>query len=90
MQNLTSWLLFIVFALVLIFMYVAIRRHWLSTTLVAAIGVLLSIIVMTLVGISQGNSIPQSLFVGFVVGGLFSVGTLSMAIYFLRVESRSR
>jgi Na+/H+-translocating membrane pyrophosphatase len=90
MQNAISWLLYAVFAIVLVAMYLGIRRRWLSPTLIASIGVLLSIILMTLVSVAQGNNAYQALFVGFLIGGLFSVGTLIMAMYFTRSEARRK
>lgn len=88
MQNPVAWLLFVIFGLILFVMYVAIRRRWLSPVLVAAVGVLASVIVMTLTSLAQGNVWLQAIFVGLIVGGLFSGGTLAMAFYFLRSESR--
>ncbi|MBK8020682.1 MAG: hypothetical protein IPK19_04435 [Chloroflexi bacterium] len=90
MENATSWLLYFVFALVLFVMYLAIRRRWLSPVVVSAVGVLLSIVLMTLVGAAQGNNAYQALFAGVLVGGLFSISTLAMAYYFVRAEERRR
>ena len=88
MQNPTSWLLFIIFGLVLFVMYIAIRRLWGSPVLVTAIGVLLSIVLMTLNGLVQGNSIFQAIFAGLLVGGLFSGGVVIMAWYFTNNQRR--
>ncbi len=87
MQNAVSWLLFAVFAIVQMAMYLGIRRRWLSPMLIAAIGVLISIILMTLVSVAEGYNAYQALFVGFL-GGLFSVVVLMMAMYFARSEAR--
>ncbi len=84
----TGMLLFAVFGLVLLGMYVAIRRRWLSPTLIASVGVGASIVIMTLIGMAQGNHIYQALFAGFMVGGLFSVGTLAVASFFSSSERR--
>ena len=88
MQSPTAWLLFAVFGLVLFLMYVGIRRRWASPLLVAVVGVLGSIIIMTLTGLAQGNTIYQAIFAGFLVGGLFSIGTLAIASYFYNNERR--
>lgn len=88
MTNPTSWFLFAVFGLVLFVTYIAIRRRWASPTLVAALGVLGSIVIMTLVALTEGNIIYQAVFVGLLVGGLFSIGTLAMAWYFASSETR--
>jgi uncharacterized membrane protein len=55
---------------------------------IAAIGVLVNIVLMTLFGLSEGNVIYQALLNGFVVGGLFSIAVLAIAIYFMRAEAR--
>ncbi|MDZ4770340.1 MAG: hypothetical protein SGJ24_14535 [Chloroflexota bacterium] len=88
MQNAASWLFFLIFAVVLVTMYLGVRRRWLSPTIIAAIGVLANIILMTLVGISEGNNAYQAVSAGFLIGGLFSAAVLAIALYFLRAEGR--
>lgn len=88
MTNLTAWLLFAVFGFVLFATYVAIRRRFGSPTLIAAFGVIGSVVVMTLTALAQGNTIYQAIFAGLLVGGLFSAGTLAMAWYFSSNEAR--
>lgn len=88
MQNTTSWLFFIIFALVLVVMYLGVRRRWLSPALIAAVGVLINIVMVTLFGLAQGNPLPQAVAAGFIVGGLFSAATLAVAYYFQRAEAR--
>jgi len=88
MQNSIAWLLFALFGLVLFLTYVGIRRRWASPTVVAMFGVLGSIIIMTLTGLAQGNTIYQAIFAGFLVHGLFSAGTLAIATYFHNNERR--
>ena len=90
MQNSTAWLLFAVFGVILFVMYVAIRRRWGSPVLVAVVGVAASIVVMTLTGLSQRNTIYQAIFAGLLVGSLFSLGTLAIASYFLANEQRRK
>lgn len=81
--------LFFAFALILVVMYVAIRRRWLPPLLSATIGVIASVAVMTLSALAQGNSIYQALFTGLLVGGLFSIGVVAMAYYFSLNQQRS-
>jgi len=88
MQNPTALTLFFVFAVILFAMYIAIRRRFASPVLIAAIGVFASVIVMTMIGLAQGDTIYQAIFVGILVGGLFSGGTLAMAVYFHMNEQR--
>ncbi|MCC6801946.1 MAG: hypothetical protein IT319_03600 [Anaerolineae bacterium] len=90
MQNPTAWLLFALFGLILFVMYVSLRRRWASPLVVSALGVLASVIVMTLTGLAQNNTIYQALFAGLLVGGLFSGGTVAMAAYFQSSEARQR
>jgi hypothetical protein len=88
MQNAASWLLFLIFAVVQVGMYIGIRRRVLSPALIAAGGVLMSIVLMTVIGIAEGNAFAQAVFAGFGVGGLFSAAVLAIALYFQRSEAR--
>jgi uncharacterized membrane protein len=85
-----AWLLFVVFALVLAGMYLAIRREWLAPGLVAGVGVLASMILMMLTSLAQNNPPIQAVLVGLLVGGLFSGATLAVAWYFHRNELQRR
>lgn len=87
-MNSTGLVLFVIFSLVLFGTYIAIRRRILAPTLVAAGSIIASIAIMTLVGMSQGNHIYQALFVGFLVGGLFSISVLAVAWFFASSERR--
>jgi FlaA1/EpsC-like NDP-sugar epimerase len=89
-MNLTSLLLFVLFALVLFGMYVAIRRHWGPPLVVAALGVISSVVVMTLSGLARRSTLYQSVVAGLLVGGLFSIGVLAMAYYFSTNEQRKK
>ncbi len=89
MQNSTALLLFMLFALILVSMYIAVRRHWGPPLLVATVGVVSSVIVMTLSALARESTIYQALGAGLLVGGLFSIGVLAMAYYFLTNERRS-
>ncbi len=89
-MNPTSLLLFVLFALLLFAMYIAIRRRWGPTLLVATLGVIGSIAVMTLNGLARSSTIYQALVAGLLVGGLFSIGILAMAYYFMTNEQRAK
>ncbi|MCZ2096581.1 MAG: hypothetical protein LC121_10000 [Anaerolineae bacterium] len=88
MQNPTAWLLFALFG-------DPVRdvrrcggaghRRWYYRRWALA-----SVIVMTLTGLAQNNTIYQALFAGLLVGGLFSGGTVAMAAYFQSSEARQR
>ncbi len=90
MQNPVAWLLFLLFGVILLVTYMAIRRRWASPLLVAALGIIGSVIAMTLTGLAQDNTIYQALFTGLLVGGLFSIGILAMAWYFTSNERRQQ
>jgi len=77
------------FGVILFAMYIAIRRKLLPPTTVATLGVFGSIVTITLMALTQGNNIVQAIFVGLLVGGLFSAGILAMAWYFQSNERNS-
>jgi anaerobic C4-dicarboxylate transporter len=85
-----QWLLFVVFALVLAAIYLSIRRGWFAPSLTAGVGVLLSIILMTLFSLAQNNIPIQAIIVGILLGSLFSGATLAAAWYFHSQELRAR
>ena len=84
----TAIALFAVFGVILFAMYIAIRRHFASPVIIAAIGVFANIVVMTMIGLAQGDTIYQAIFAGLLIGGLFSGGVLAMAVYFQGNEQR--
>jgi Na+/H+-translocating membrane pyrophosphatase len=86
----TALALFVVFGLILFGMYIAIRRRFASPVVISAIGVFANIIVMTLIGLAQGNTIYQAIFAGLLIGGLFSGGVLAMAAYFQGNETKRK
>lgn len=85
----TAFLFFAVFALILIWMYLAIRRRWGRPATVAGVGIFGAVIAMMMVSLTQQDNSPiQALFVGIVIGGLFSGATLIVAWYFSSNETR--
>lgn len=90
MNSAAGVLFFLLFSVVQIAMYIIVRRQLIPPFLIGLIGVIASIIALTLMGLAQGNEIYQAVFAGIVVGGLISGGTLAMALYFLRGERRLR
>lgn len=85
-----AWVFFILMAVTLAGMYLAIRREWFSPGVVAGVGVLVSIVLMVLTAFGQGNSAVQAIVVGIVVGGAFSALTVAVAWYFHSQELRQR
>ena len=86
----SALLLFIIFALVLAGMYLSIRRGWFAPGMTAAVGVILSMIVMVMISLAQNNLPIQAIVVGILVGGVFSGVTLAAAWYFHSQELRAR
>lgn len=85
-----SLLFFLVFALVLVGMYLAIRREWASTGIVTVLGVTGSIIAMLVVSLSQGNAMFQAIVVSLSIGTIFSLSTVAIAIFFHSNEIREQ
>jgi len=85
-----AWLFFVLMALVLLFGYLAIRRQWFAPGMTSAVTVVLTIVLMVLTSLGQGNSIIQAVIVGIIVGGMFSGAILGVAWYFHSNELRER
>jgi uncharacterized membrane protein len=86
----TAFIFFAIFAVILVGIYLAVRRRWASPGVIAVVGVLASIIDMVLISLAQGNSVFQAAVVGIVVGAIFSGATLAVAWYFHTNEVRGR
>lgn len=71
-------------------MYLSIRRGWFAPGMTAAVGVILSMIVMVMISLAQNNLPIQAIVVGILVGGVFSGVTLAAAWYFHSQELRAR
>ncbi|MCB9451274.1 MAG: hypothetical protein H6672_07525 [Anaerolineaceae bacterium] len=82
-------ILFALFALVLVGLYLAIRREWANPGMVAGGGMVLSIFLMILTSLAQGNVPLQAIVVGIVIGAVFSGATLAVAWYFHSQERRA-
>lgn len=85
-----AFVFFIIFALVLVILYLSIRREWLPPSQSAATGVVLSVILMTLTSLAQKNPPFQAIIVGTLLGIVFSGATLVAAWYFHNQEMRTR
>jgi hypothetical protein len=87
MQGLAG-IFFGLMALVLLLTYMAIRREWFAPGKIAGASVVLSIVLMILISLGQGNSALQAIVVGIIVGGLFSGVTVGIAWYFHSQEAQ--
>jgi O-antigen/teichoic acid export membrane protein len=90
MSNPASFIFYGIFALILVGMYLGIRRGWGQPGFVAAAGIVGSVISMLLMSIAQGNAVLHAVVVGLVVGGLFSGVTLAIAWYFHTRDTQAR
>jgi hypothetical protein len=89
MQGL-ALLFFFAFAVIILMTYLALRRGWAAPGKVAAVGMIGSIITMSLSMVSQPNVPPvQAIFFGVVVGAGFAGAALAVAWYFQRNELRT-
>lgn len=86
----SSIVFFLIFAVILVVTYLAIRRQWAGPVAVSLGSVIASILAMTLMALAQGNSIIQALIVGMAIGFVFSGATLAIAWYFHSNELRAR
>lgn len=90
MQGL-SLLFFIAFAFVIGGIYIGIRRNLAKPAVIAAAGILGSIVTMSLSMMARPNIPPaQGLLMGILIGGVMGVITLAAAYYFQRNEMRSQ
>lgn len=87
-MSLGSLVFFSLFVGILFGAYLAIRRNTQRPALVGFGAILASIISMFAFSLSQGNVFEHALMVGIGMGGLFSVVTIALAIYFHSQELR--
>lgn len=90
MNSIAGWILYLLFAVILAGMYLAIRRQWAPPGVVAGLGIVTSIACMILISLSQGNMAVQAVIVGILMGLLFSLATLAAAWYFHTKDLRAR
>lgn len=79
---------FVIFAAIVVGMYLGIRRQWASPGLIAGGGAVGSIVTMVLFMLARGTSVAQGLVLGILIGSLFAIATLSIAWYFQSNELR--
>jgi len=86
----TAFMFYAIFVVILVVTYLAIRREWLSTGIVAGLSVVGSVISMLLVSLSQGNAMFQAIVVSLGMGIVFSLATVAMALFFHTNEMREQ
>jgi ABC-type Fe3+-siderophore transport system permease subunit len=77
-------------AITLFLAYLSIRREWFSPGITATVTVILSIILMILTSLGEGNAIIHAVVVGILIGSVFSAATLGIAWYFHNQERQQR
>jgi hypothetical protein len=80
--SLVGILLLGLFAVSIVVIYLAIRLDWLPLAVVSVVGTVVNTILLVLYSLSQHNGFGQAITVGLVVGLLFTVITVSVAVYF--------
>ena len=70
------------FAISILATYLSIRLNWLPLGAVSVIGSIVNTVLLVAYSLSQGNDFGKALTVGLVIGLLFTVITVSIAVYF--------
>ncbi len=73
---------FALFAIVLVAMYIITRRGLAPVAQVTLIGTVINVVLVALIALGAGNGPLQVIFVGLVVGVIFSVASVAIAAYF--------
>lgn len=84
-----SFVFFVIFVLIVLGVYLSIRRRWVAPSLTAVLGLVGGILAMMLFALAQGNIFLQALVVGVLLGGSMIIATLAIAMYFQGNEVRS-
>ena len=77
-----GFIFFILFGLTLLSMYIGIRRELAPIGLIAALGMVASIVMMTLYLLTLVEAEAQAIIFGIIGGALFAAVTLGTAWYF--------
>lgn len=81
---------FFLFALLLVGVYIALRRQLAPARILSGAGILGGIFTMTLFAGSQEGVLPvHAILVGILIGGGLSLGVIILAWYFLTQETRT-
>ncbi|MBN1286048.1 MAG: hypothetical protein JXB47_11680 [Anaerolineae bacterium] len=81
-----TFILFLIFAAVLVVIYLVIRRNLAPAGIVTLVGTVANVIVVALISAASENNPLQVIFVGLSVGIVFSLASAAMAAYFRGVE----
>jgi hypothetical protein len=86
MNSPLSLVFFVLFATIIVWMYLALRRGWMSPGFVLGAGLAGSIVTVLLMSVSQGTQALHAIIAGILIGSIFSLATFGMASYFSRRE----
>jgi xanthine/uracil permease len=87
-----SMIFFISFGLIMVVMYIVVRRQWINPGIAAAVGIVAGTITMMLT-LSEMNPEMmdlQAILFGFILGTAFTLATLAVAWYFHTNELREQ
>lgn len=82
MRNPSAIIFLVLFALTTLFVYLSVRRRWLSLSASALIGVVGASLCFVLFMFAQNGNLLQALIFGALIGTVFSALTVSAAGYF--------
>ncbi len=82
MTNFGGIIFLIIFGVTTLMTYLAIRRHWAQTLVAGLTGFVINAITLAFYSMSQQNPTLYALGVGIILGGIFTVMAVSIAVYF--------
>ncbi|MEQ8673078.1 MAG: hypothetical protein RLP44_16850 [Aggregatilineales bacterium] len=85
-----SLIYFMIFSLIIVGMYITVRRRWVNPGVAAAVGIVAGTVAMMLTLSSMNSDMMdvQAIFFGFLIGTGFVVAALAVAWYFHSNELR--
>jgi hypothetical protein len=83
-MSVSALIFFFIFSLIILGMYISLRRELFNPTIVVAVGIISSTLAMMLTLKQMNDTVSnfQAVFFGFLIGGAFSLTTLAVAWYF--------
>ena len=91
-MSLSALIFFMLFSIVMVVMYIAIRRNWVSPAVAAGAGIVAGTFAMIMTLMESNSEIMnlQAIFFGFIISMIFSMATLAVAWYFHSNELREQ
>jgi len=82
MTNFGGIIFLIIFGIATLMTYLAIRRHWARALVAGLTGFVINAVTLAFYSLSQNNPTLYALGVGIILGGIFTVMAVSIAVYF--------